>query len=281
VETRKRRPFTLTEPFDRLRARQSFTLIELLVVIAIIAILASMLLPMLLAAKGKAHLTLCMSNERQMYIGFLGYAMDNNELLPPLYKYTGNAYYGGEGLNSWLFLIAPYSSADRYDETYGWKCVDVTAPNAKNVVWNRPPFLCPPRDRHYRGIQRGGFEGQKFKWIQYGVAYRWAAPMGPPYPGYASYQTNFTTMRELDAGCPRPWGWNWQKEGHMRPLLLETWEEVSWDGTPVWSSYTQAGQKFYVKLHSDRNNVLIADGHVESRRVTVANRYAISVDAAD
>src|SRR5262245_14652071 len=84
----------------RCDARAGFTLIELLVVIAIIAILASLLLPILARAKESGRGAHCRGNLRQIGLGIQMYRDDNNER-PPLYLVNpGSKTFGYPGGNT-------------------------------------------------------------------------------------------------------------------------------------------------------------------------------------
>jgi len=71
--------------------KKGFTLIELLVVIAIIAILASILLPVLSRAREQARRAVCMNNLKQFGVVFMMYAQDYDGWLPP--RFGGGSDY--------------------------------------------------------------------------------------------------------------------------------------------------------------------------------------------
>ena len=67
---------------SRPASARGFTLVELLVVIGIIALLISILIPVLGRARDQANKTACMSNLRQVVIAFMQYANSNKDMCP-------------------------------------------------------------------------------------------------------------------------------------------------------------------------------------------------------
>ncbi len=87
--------------------RRGFTLIELLVVIAITAILAASEYPDFALARDTARATQCLSNERQVGLGFMMYAQDYDEKFP-MSRQAFSANDSGTRTNPWPVLIYPY-----------------------------------------------------------------------------------------------------------------------------------------------------------------------------
>jgi prepilin-type N-terminal cleavage/methylation domain-containing protein/prepilin-type processing-associated H-X9-DG protein len=84
-----------------------FTLIELLVVIAIVAVLASLLLPALAHAKGRAWSIACLNHLKQIGVASALYSDDNNDALPR------SSHEGA----SWVGMLQPYAGG-----TVLWRC---------------------------------------------------------------------------------------------------------------------------------------------------------------
>jgi prepilin-type N-terminal cleavage/methylation domain-containing protein/prepilin-type processing-associated H-X9-DG protein len=113
-----------------------FTLIELLVVIAIIAILAAMLLPALSKAKDQSQGIKCMSNQRQMGLGWRMYALDNKE-----YVVLASADPGKDPLNNYAWTKQEEDftdSAYNYDPT-----VDITVGPLYPYINSYLVYRCP------------------------------------------------------------------------------------------------------------------------------------------
>jgi prepilin-type N-terminal cleavage/methylation domain-containing protein/prepilin-type processing-associated H-X9-DG protein len=90
-----------------LRRRRGFTLIELLVVIAIIAILAAILFPVFAQARDKARQASCLSNMKQLTLGYVMYSQDYDETLASSI-FWDPAYPANLPTLRWYHVIQPY-----------------------------------------------------------------------------------------------------------------------------------------------------------------------------
>jgi prepilin-type N-terminal cleavage/methylation domain-containing protein len=112
-----------------------FTLIELLTVIAIIAVLASILMPVISGSRERGRRTFCQNNLSQLGKALVMYADANRDYLPAVSKTGSESFwdtallpYVGEATNLFLCPSDPHRAAGVANRTYAANSGAVNAP---------------------------------------------------------------------------------------------------------------------------------------------------------
>ena len=211
-------------------ARPAFTLVELLVVIAIIAILAAILFPVFARARENARKTSCLSNLKQIGLGFVQYTQDYDEN-GPLTTMTGMT---PTPQSSWTTSTQPYLKSVQL-----FRC-----PSDASSRWDTA--VVPPTNPPYTTSYVLN------AWFSAGKANGYANLAKVTEPARAivlSERTDATSgVPSGDHFHPFFWGANQEETSAFMAGL-------TWDGTTT--------KELALKRHLEGFNNLYADGHAK------------------
>jgi RNA polymerase sigma factor (sigma-70 family) len=238
------------------RRSNGFTLVELLVVIAVIAILCSLILPALVAAKKSARSAVCQSNLHQWWIAWQSYTEANDNSFS-----SGTSVWWARG--EWLYTLA---------KTYQ------KAPEL---------LLCPSAtSRRGPGAQETKVAADSPQAVDWGGPTTvWAAeipdPANPALPLTSSYGLNiwvYNPPAGVNAIQHRPSAWNWRKFDVPQPSITPLFGDAMWrGGGPVptdeppdfngqWLGYEAEMSHFAIARHNKGINLLFFDGSARYER---------------
>ncbi len=151
------------------KRNRAFTLIELLVVISIIALLISILLPSLSAARAQAKSAVCLSNLKRLGTSTAIYLLDNNGRFFPMrmkkHPATGETYVNeyGRAKPRWQWFLStgtgPVISPEPFEAPFG------DGPSNGTTTMDNDYFLCPSLRGPYARDIRNGAYGYNYQYL--------------------------------------------------------------------------------------------------------------------
>ncbi len=222
--------------------RKGFTLIELLVVIAIIAILAAILFPVFARARENARRSSCQSNLKQIGLGFAQYTQDYDEKLPATDGWYRTSPTGPTA--TWDLLIQPYVKSTQI----------LTCPSdSASKTWNLSAFGFGNVKRSY-AMARYLTVAQSSDNTRSSEGISLSAIKSPSITITAVDRVNETTQTD--------------------PFYYYEYADIQHidaSASDVGKNFNDTATTTASGLHLGTNNVLYADGHVKSMRMSKGN----------
>ena len=225
-----------------MKKQNFFTLIELLVVIAIIAILAAMLLPALSKARSKARSISCVNQLKTLGLAMNMYVGDYADCIPSLTM--AGRYSSSQNYVYWHALLDEYiATADHQNSKAIKRCPSLD----KNISMYASAY----------GLNFDGWQWKGTNAAEFGVGYLQHADPRDGGTTITQIKSPSTFMLMADSGDDASASNNCYTFGQIGAATT--------NGSTISTGAAQPS----VSRHDGNMNFCCADGHVETKKITV------------